>query len=290
MFIILIAKEALKKRKYRKIISERSPRKYGFNPMLVMMRFVIFFFIVIFNLASSPATLSAQELEQWLQTADSLYAEYQEKQSLELYEKILERKPDHYRALWRSSFLYSRIGNRLEEETEQENYFDRAIELAEKALAVDSSDSQSNFVMAVAMGRKALISGARDRVAASRAIKKYADRAIRYDSTNAGAWHVLGRWHFKVANLSWVERIAANTLFGGIPGDASNKKAAEYIRKAISLNDQYVLYYYDLARVYKELGKDKQAIETCQAAIDLSVLTPDDMEIKNQCHQLIEDV
>ncbi|WP_372638507.1 hypothetical protein [Fodinibius sp.] len=254
------------------------------------MRFVKSVLLVIFSLAFLPATFIAQELDPIIHKADSLYAEYQEEQSLELYDQVLEQEPDHYKALWRSSFLYSRIGNRLDEEANQEDYFNRAIELAEKALAVDSTDSQSNFVMSVAMGRKALISGARDRVAASRAIKKYADRAISYDSTNAGAWHVLGRWHFKVANLSWVERLAANTLFGGVPGNASNEKAAEYIEKAISLEGQYARYYYDLARVYEELGRDKQAIETCQAAIDLPVLTVDDMEIKNQCHQLIGDI
>ncbi|SHE45096.1 Tetratricopeptide repeat-containing protein [Fodinibius roseus] len=254
------------------------------------MRFIKSVFLVLFSLFFLPATFIAQELESLVHKADSLYAEYQEKQSLQLYKQVLEREPDHYRALWRSSFLHSRIGNRLDEEGEQEDYFNRAIALAEKALAVDSTGSQSNFVMSVAMGRKALISGARDRVAASRAIKKYADRAIRYDSTNAGAWHVLGRWHFKVANLSWVERLAANTLFGGVPGDASNEKAAEYIKRAISLEGQYARYYYDLARVYEELGRDKQAIVTCQAAIDLPVLTSDDMEIKDQCQQLIEDI
>lgn len=248
------------------------------------------FILLVLSLAFGPMALNAQEVNQIVQGADSLYEEYEEEQALSLYEQILDQNPDHYKALWRSSFLYSRIGNRLDEEEEQKKYFNRAIEMAEQALAVDSTDSQSNFVMSVAMGRKALISGAKERIAASRAIKKYADRAIKYDSTNAGAWHVLGRWHFKVANLSWIERLAANTLFGGVPGDASNEKAAESIQKAISLNDQYIRYHYDLARVYEELGRDKAAIETCQKAIGLTVLTSDDLELKNECQQLIEDI
>lgn len=224
------------------------------------------------------------------QRADSLYQAYEEKQALELYNQILQENPNDYEALWRSSFLYSRIGNRLEDEDEQEEYYNNGIDLAERALEVDSTGTQSNFVMAVAMGRKALISGARDRVAASRDIKKYADRAIQYDSTNAGAWHVLGRWHFKVANLSWLERAAANTLFGGIPGNASNEKAAEYIEKAIELDDDYVLYYYDLAKVYEEMGRDEQAISTCRDALDVTNLTPDDEKIKQDCRQLIESL
>lgn len=237
-----------------------------------------------------PVLLFAQQLSELEQKADSLYDNYEEQQALKLYTKILEKEPRNYKALWRTSFLYSRIGNRFEDKDEQKEYFNKAIKVAEHALQVDSTDTQSNFVMSVAVGRKAIISGARERVAASRAIKKYADRAIRYDSTNAGAWHVLGRWNSKVANLSWIERAAANTLFGGIPGNASIQKAAKFIERAISLNDDYVLYYYDLARVYEEMDKDQQAVNTCKKALEIPDLTQDDKRIKKDCRELIDQL
>lgn len=245
--------------------------------------------LALFCYSGIATIANAQQNTVTEQKADSLYDQFKEKEALELYKKVLKNNPDDYKALWRTSFLYSRIGNRLDDKSDQKEYFNRAINLAEHALAVDSTDTQSNFVMAVAMGRKALISGASDRVAASRAIKKYADRAIKYDSTNAGAWHVLGRWHFKVDNLSWIERAAANTLFGGIP-DASTKKAAEAIEKAISLDDDYILYYLDLAKVYEELGRDKEAISTCETALDKPNLTPDDPKLKEECRDLIDDL
>lgn len=221
--------------------------------------------------------------------ADSLYDAFEEKEALNAYEKILNRDPENYRALWRTSFLYSRIGNRKKEKDTQKEFYAKAQDLAQKALQVDSTDAESHFVMSVAMGRKALIASARDRVAASRDIKKHVDRALAYDSTHAGAWHVLGRWHFKVANLNFVERLAANTLFGGIPGDASNETAAKAIRRAIELNDNYVLYYHDLAMVFDEMGKKKEAINACQSALNLENLTPDDIRLKNECRNWIED-
>ncbi|MGD8747254.1 MAG: hypothetical protein PVI44_02195 [Balneolaceae bacterium] len=246
--------------------------------------------ILCIGLLIFPGLVLAQsEKSAMEQKADSLYKNFDEEQALELYKQILEHHADDYQALWRTSFLYSRIGNRFEDKDQKKEYFNKAINLAEQALQRDSADTQSNFVMAVAMGRKALISGAKSRVAASRDIKKYAERAIKYDSTNAGAWHLLGRWHFKVANLSWIERLAANTLFGGIP-KASNEKAEEYIEKAIKLNDKYILYYYDLARVYRETGKDQQAINTCQTALKVPKLTPDDDRLKQDCRELIADI
>ncbi|MDZ7680570.1 MAG: hypothetical protein U5J63_02385 [Fodinibius sp.] len=175
--------------------------------------------------------------------ADSLYDAFAEEQALDRYKQLLEAKPNNYRALWRTSFLYSRVGNRLDDKDDQRKYFNQAIDYAEQALQVDSTDSQSNFVMAVAMGRKAIISGARERVAASRAIKKYADRAIQYDSTNAGAWHVLGRWNLKVANLSWIERAAANTLFGVSPAMPATKKQLNTSQEpsAITINTYFII-------------------------------------------------
>ena len=238
-----------------------------------------------------PLLLFAQQdIVDQKQQADSLYQSFEEEKALERYRDILEEEPENYRALWRASFLYSRVGNRFKDEDNQKEYFNRAIELAESALEVDSTGAQSHFAMSVAMGRKALISGARERVAASRAIKKHADKALDYDENHAGAWHVLGRWHFKVANLSWVERAAANTLFGGIPGDASNQKAADAIQKAIDFNDNNILYYYDLAKVYEEMGHDQQAVSVCESAVELESRTPDDPMLKEQCRKLIYDL
>lgn len=245
-----------------------------------LMLFLIWF-IPVLSIAQT------QSLEE---RADSLFNRHQEKEALQVYKEIVNTNPSNFTALWRSSLLYSRVGNRLESEDEQREYFTKAKDLAERALQRDSTDAESNFAMAVAMGRMALISGARDRVAASREIKRYADLALKYDPRHAGAWHVLGRWNFKIANLSFVERLAANTLFGGIPGDASNEKAAEYIEKAINLDDKFMLYHYDLATVYREMGQTQKAINTCRTVMNMTPSFPDDPGLQDQCRDLLEDL
>lgn len=234
--------------------------------------------------------LAFAQVDALVQQADSLYDLHEEQKALEAYDRVLEQAPDHYRALWRSSLLNARVGNRQEGSAEQREYFSRARDLADRALQVDSTDAESNFVMAVAMGRMALISGARDRVAASRDIKRYAQKALEIDPDHAGALHVMGRWNFRIANLSFVERLAANTLFGGVPGPASNERAVELTEKAISIDGDVLLYYFDLATVYREMGMDEQAIETCQTALKMPSRLPDDDENKRKCRELIEDL
>lgn len=237
---------------------------------------------------SVSITASAQNTR--AQRADSLFKLYEEKAALAAYNKILENHPDNFIALWRTSLLYARIGFRLDDEDKKVAYFKKAKKRAKQALQIKPKSSYANYVMAVAMGRMALISGAKERVAASRAIKKYADRAIRFDSTNAGAWYVLGKWNYEVDNLNFAERLAANVLFGGLPDGASTQKAAEYIRKAIALKPGYILYYYGLAQVYNELGNEHMAIAVCREALKLPSITPTDPEEKENCRELIDNL
>lgn len=222
--------------------------------------------------------------------ADSLFENYDEEKALAAYNNILDEDPDNLSALWHASLLYSRIGNRLNDEDEEKEYFNNAKDLAQRALDVDSTSAEANFVMAVAMGRMALIVGAKERVAASRDIKKFADRALEADAEHAGAWHVLGRWNYEIANLNFAERLAANVLFGGIPEGASTEKAVEHISKAIDLNPKFILYYYDLAKAYEELGEDEKAIKACRDGLNQPTLVPGDEDIKEDCRELIDDL
>ena len=230
----------------------------------------------------------SQELSTIEAKADSLYNSFSEMQALEAYQDVLDQDSTNFEALWKVSFLYSRIGNQKPNKETQREYYEKAKRFAERALAIDSTHSQPNFVMGVAMGRMALVSGTKEKVAASRDIKKYADLAVKYDSTNAGAWHLLGSWNLKVANLSFLERLAANTLFGGVPGDASNQKAVDHIKRAIKLDNRFVLYYHDLAKAYSEMGNEEEAIQACSMALEKENLNPKDEGLKAECREWIK--
>lgn len=254
------------------------------------MKRILLTFITVFFFQSLTLAQSSSSIARLSERADSLFERFDEVNALKAYEQMLEQHPDRFEALWKASFLYSRVGYRLEEEDDQKEYYNKAKALAEQALKVDSTDTQAHFAMAVAMGRMAQVSGPRDRVSASKVIKEHVDRSIEADSTNSGAWHVLGLWHFKVANLNFMERLAANALYGGVPRDASNESSEQAIERAIELNPKYPLYYYDLARVYDERGKEEQAIQACKEALKLESVGPDDDQVKENCRGLIHEL
>lgn len=249
------------------------------------MKFIISYFTIW--LAFSIAAAAQTKL---LQQADSLYKHYEAKAALAAYNQVLKDESDNFTALWCTSLLYARIGTRTENEDQKENYFKHAIKRAKHAFKIKPKNTHSNYAMAVAMGCMALIADPRERIAASKAIRKYAKHAIRFDSTNAAAWHLLGRWNYGMNNLNFFERLAANVLFGGLPEGASMQKAAKYIKKAIELNPNHITYYYDLAKVYNELDKEEKAIAVCHKALKLPSIAPSDESTKEDCRELINDI
>ena len=221
--------------------------------------------------------------------ADSLFNAYEDERALTIYNNILDKEPKNIEALCHSSLLMSRLGGEFDSEDTKKLYFEKARKRAQKALDVNAMHSKSNFAMSVAMGQKALVAGARERVAASRDIKRFAERAIDADSSNAGAWHVLGRWNYEVANLNFAERFAANLLFGGIP-EGSLEEGAQSIKRAIDIRPENALYYYDLANIYKDLDMEKQAIETCKTGLQKQAKAQIEVQTHKDCRRLIDEL
>ncbi len=216
-----------------------------------------------------------------------LLAQMKEEDALEKFKAALKSDPNNYEAAWNASLMCSRIGNRQTDDTKKREYFVTAKQYAVKSLKLNPTDAESNFVMAVAMGRMALISGSRDKVAASRDIKNYAELAIKYNPNHAGAWHVLGKWNFEVANLNFAERAVANSLFGGIPDGDINKSIECYI-KAISLDANDILFYLDLAKAYQDNEANEKAIDALKKALALKPRFQDDASYLVQCKKLLE--
>lgn len=242
---------------------------------------------IFLTLILAALTLQAQTVDELKSSASKLKAIYSEPAALAQYMKILEMAPNDYEALWNTSFLLSKIGNRVDDDEQKSKYFTKAKELAEKAIKANSNDAEGYFVMSVALGRIALIAGARERVAASKSIKEYAQVALKYDGQHAGAWDVLGRWNYKVANLNFAEKAAADMLFGGAPRGASNENAVNCYRNAIKYSPGYILYYRDLAEVLLAMEAWGECKKTINEGLALKSVTPDDDKNKQEMKEML---
>ncbi|MFD2531503.1 tetratricopeptide repeat protein [Gracilimonas halophila] len=231
-------------------------------------------------------------------TADSIackaadyFEEAKEEESLASYLKVLEKDPEHFDALWHTALLYARIGFRMDLQREKENYYKRSLDFAEKTLELYPDKGYSHFVYAVAQGRMSDISSSGTRIEKSHIIKEHADKAVQLLPDYGPAWHLLGVWNSKIANIGSAQRFAAGLFSRGIPEGASNKKAEEHIKKALELKpDQAIRFKFDLAQHYDRSGQKQKAIDTLKQVVQESPQNQIDEWNLQRAKKLLEEL
>ncbi len=229
--------------------------------------------------------------EQLLQRAQQLLSSYKDTEALSLYETVLREAPDNYQALCMASMLHSRIGDRFPDDTRKMEHFDKAKQYATQAYELNPSDAESNYSMALSLACAAMVSGPKQRLSVTNQIKSFLDAALADNSAHAGAWHLLGRWHFKMANLNFAEVVASKMFFGGVCGEASNGEAVQAMKMAIQHNPNNIRYYFDLATIYQELKAKEDCKDVLQQAVALNSLeTKDDLELSRRCKIMLQQL
>lgn len=223
-----------------------------------------------------------------LAKAQELLKNYKDTEALQVYEQVLETAPQNYEALCKASFLHCRIGDRYNDETTKAEHFEKAKTYAMLAYGLKPEDAESNYVMALSISSLAMVSGGRKRLEGINQAKLFVDEALKSDKEHAGAWYLLGRWHFKMANLNLAEVAASKILFGGVSKEASNFKAIEAIRTAIRYSPDKIRYYYDLATIYKELNDLDACVNILEQALALQVTTSEELELARRCKMMLQ--
>ena len=240
---------------------------------------VIFFCINV--IAQDAATLMAEGTK--LETA------LNEKGAFEKFKAAQRLQPSNIQALNKCSELCSRIGNREATALARNDYYAAAQKCASAALKIDANNSASNCMMAIALGRVSLEKSGKEKVKAAIEIKKYADIAISKDAGNYKAWHVLGRWHYELSSLNFIERAAVKVFFGGLP-KSSFADAITAFEKAKQISPGFVMNYYELARAYKKNGQSQKAIAAINTMLKLPDTTEDDAPTKKLARKLLESL
>lgn len=243
----------------------------------------------IYLLLFIPIKTAAQDVAVILKEAERLELGFREADALLKYKEVLKYQPTNLTALCKSADLSSRVGHRQTNKTIKAEYFHAAKSYAEQAIKVNPRSPDANFVMAVAMGRMAMLTGGKEKIKYVNEIKRYAENTLKYDPNNFKAYHVLGKWNYEVSNLSSFERTMAKLLFGGLPG-ASLKDAIKYYEKSRSLEPNFSINYLELAKAYHRNGEDKKAIDLLLKVQSVPNRIEDDVRIKKEAKELLEEI
>lgn len=229
----------------------------------------------------------AQDFDSLFQRGLQLEQSFNEKQALIKFQEAQKLIPNHLQVLCKCSDLFSRIGAREKNEKIKLDYFNSALLFAKKAYGLYPNNDDANVEMSIALGRIALTKSGDEKISMVKEIKIFADKAIQINPNNFRAWHILGKWHYEISNLNFIEKAAIKIFYGGLPESSFTLSIKSY-EKAKSLNSKFCLNYLELAKAYQKNDDINQAITILKQLLQLPNSIEDDVAIKKEASDLLK--
>ncbi|VDD92227.1 unnamed protein product [Enterobius vermicularis] len=98
-----------------------------------------------------------------------------------------------------------------------------------KAYTINENSFEALRWTAVLTGAATEFLGVRERIREGKVFTDYLDRAIAIEPKEFTLLHLRGRFSFEVANLSWLEKKVANTLFSGVPDCTTEDALSDFL-------------------------------------------------------------
>lgn len=244
------------------------------------------FFFLLFTIFSAAVGFS-QSAEELVKQGDLLEKQLKEDDAYQKFKEAVKLQPTNLYALTRCSELASRIGRRQATTAKQMDFYTAAKIYAERALKVNSNNSDANVVMALAYARMSLLKSGKEKVTYVREIKNYSQKAANLDPNNFKALFIIARWHYEVNNLSAVEKAAVKVFFGGLQKNSLDS-AIHYYERVRTLSPNFVLNYLELAKAYNKHNKREKAVEILKHMMKLPNTAADDTTVKAEATKLLE--
>ena len=225
----------------------------------------------------------AQTAAEHIAMGDRDYAAMNVASSFKHYQEAIKLEPNDAEALWRASRDAVDLGEFSVNDADRRALYNQAQDLARRAVAAAPQSSMAHFALARAAGRAALALGARERVKYAGVVHDEALAALRLDSTNAGALHVMGVWNAEIMRLSGFTRFMAKNLLGGkVFSEANWDNAQRYLERAVALEPNRIVHHLDLAAVYADRGDKARARQEYETVLRLPATEYNDKNYKAQ--------
>ncbi len=213
--------------------------------------------------------------------AHDLFADHQVMESLQLFEEVIDEYPEIYEALWGAARAAVAQGLLSGGREIQKQWFKIAESYARQGTELEPDSLEALYWLLSAKGLRAVRSGGREASDLSGEVYDLAHRVLAMDSLHAGAHHALGVLNYRVRRLSGFERfIARNFLGGDVIGLTSWEDAERYLKRAIELRPEYILFHLDLGRMYLHRKRMEEARIHLQRVLELPLLEPPDIRFQ----------
>ncbi len=228
-----------------------------------------------------PVQSQSPSAAEMSQKALALDLKLEAAESLALYLELEKLQPENPDVLVGIARQYRHLMQDASSKDEKARLADLALGYGERAAAVAPNDSDAQLSVAITFGKILPLKSAKERVEISRRIKTHVDAALKLDTRNDLAWHILGRWHQGYAEVSTVKRALGEVLFGKLP-ESTYADAAKCFEKAAQSNPKRLMHAIELGITYARMGKTEEARELLEKGLAMPLKDKDDPAMKQR--------
>nr|XP_046257199.1 regulator of microtubule dynamics protein 2 [Scatophagus argus]XP_046257200.1 regulator of microtubule dynamics protein 2 [Scatophagus argus]XP_046257201.1 regulator of microtubule dynamics protein 2 [Scatophagus argus]XP_046257202.1 regulator of microtubule dynamics protein 2 [Scatophagus argus]XP_046257203.1 regulator of microtubule dynamics protein 2 [Scatophagus argus] len=226
----------------------------------------------------------ADKLSALLERIDCLHqgTESDKRESLNILLELREEFGQNSAFLWRLTRAYCDVHDISSTLEEKKTHAETGKKVGEEAVSLNPTCAESHQWYAIMCGIMAEYDTVQNKIKNGYLFKDHLDKAIELKPQDPMSYYLLGRWCYAVAQLSWIERKVAATLFGE-PPSATVEDALKNFLKVEEIHPEYSkLNYVFLAKCYKDLGQSQNARKMCQAACSMNAVSKEDEEAQKE--------
>jgi len=215
-------------------------------------------------------TLSAgvAEVDNVLQQALAAEGRGDSRTALDLFKQADVLWPNDAVILQKISKQYSDSISDMANPVAKRNLATAALKYAQRAVALRPRNAVNVLSVGICYGKLAELSDTKTKLEYSRLVKQYAKQALALDPDYAFAHHVLGRWNYEIATLSFGTRFVVRLVYGGLP-TASTAEAVQELRRAVELAPNVPAHRVELGLALAANGERDEARQTLAFALTM---------------------
>lgn len=234
--------------------------------------------------ASEPATLA-----EMLRRADELDARQEVAAALKCLLEAEARFANQADVLFRLAKQQSNQIFDAPSQAEKKRLAALCLATAERAVAADPQHARARLSVGICLAKNFPHVDNQTKVNYSRRLKEETEKAIALEPKLDLAYHMLGRWHFEVAEMNFILKGIAKLVYGGIPA-GSLAEARDNFERALALAPGRIIHRHQLAQTLLALGKKTDAIAQLQQCLALKPVDKDDAEAQAEAERQLRSL
>jgi len=251
-------------------------------------RFVVIFVVII--LAYMLVMAQSATVKDLLEEVETLRDTDDYTSAMVKLKEAEKMDPDNPEILWKIARAYFDLADQDENDLElQTTNLYPGFEYAKRCIELAPNVASGHQYYAILIGRIGEIEGTKQKITNSYAVREHTMIAIKLDPENDSNYHVMGRWHFALADLSWIERQIASIIYATPPA-ASFEKAVEFFGKAHEIKPDDIRHLLWLGKSYEKLDQDDNAKKALKKALALPAASDSDKNQQKEAKELLEDL